>query len=64
MSSVRELLAVTACGSYQFWQVEDVRDGGADPGPAGQVPHDGGVGGHPAAAAAARTEAGLTAAPV
>lgn len=40
-------------GSYQLWQVQDVRDGGADPGSAGQVPHHGGVGRHPAAAAAA-----------
>lgn len=51
--------------SYQFWQVEDVRDGRTYSDPAGEVPHGGSVGGHPAAAAAAsQTEAGLRAAEV
>lgn len=39
--------------THQLRQVQDVWDGRADGGPAGQVPHDGGVGGHPAAADAA-----------
>ena len=56
----------SAAVSYQLRQVEDVGDGGAYSDPAGQVPHGGGVGGHPvaAAAAAARTGAGLRAAGV
>ena len=53
----------SAAVSYQLRQVEDVGDGGAYSDPAGQVPHGGGVGGHPAAAAA-RTDAGLRAAAV
>lgn len=53
-----------AAVSYQFGQVEDVGDGRTYSGPAGQVSHGGGVGGHPAAAAAAQTEEGLRAAAV